>query len=61
MKIGIKLTIIIKYDKITHIAIRTLVEDTALVGTLLPYPILHHNLLLTLATCNEREVRPQSL
>ena len=24
-------------------------------------PSLHHNLLLTLAACNEREVRPQSL
>jgi hypothetical protein len=56
-----KLTITIKCDKITHIVIRTLVEDTTLVGTLLPQSVLHHNLLLTLAACNEREVWPQSL
>ena len=47
--------------KRTHIAIQTLVEDTALVGTLLLHSVLQHNLLLTLAARNERELRPQSL
>jgi hypothetical protein len=46
--------------KTTHIAIRTCVEDTTLVGTLL-HSVLQHNLLLTLAARNVREVRPQSL
>ena len=56
-----KLTIVIKYDKITHIAIRTLVENATLVGTLL-HSVLHHNLRLitTLAACNEWEARPKS-
>jgi hypothetical protein len=48
-------------QKITHITIRTCVEDTTLVGTLLLHSVFQHNLLLTLAAQNEREVRPQSL
>jgi hypothetical protein len=48
-------------QKTTHIAIRTRVEDMTLVGTLLLDSVLQHNLLLTLAARNEREVRPQSL
>ena len=44
--------------KRTHVAIRTLVEDAALVGTLLFHSVLQHNLLLKLAARNEREVRP---
>jgi hypothetical protein len=52
---------ITKLDKtITHFTIRTHVEDASLVRTLL-HPRLPHNLLLTLATHNEREVQPQSL
>jgi hypothetical protein len=47
--------------KITHIAIQTHVEDMILVGILLLHSVLQHNLLLTLAARNEREVRPQSL
>jgi hypothetical protein len=47
--------------KITHIVIRTHVEDAPLVGTLLLHPILQHSLLPTLAARNERKVRPQSL
>ena len=49
------------WQKITHFAIRTRVEDALLVGTLLLHPVLPHSLLPTLATRNEREVRPQSL
>ena len=53
---------ITKHDKnITHFAIRARVEDAPLVDTLLLHPILPHSLLPTLATHNEREVRPQSL
>jgi hypothetical protein len=48
-------------DKITHIAVWTLVEDTTLVGAILPHSVLHHNLHPALATRNEREVWPQSL
>jgi hypothetical protein len=48
-------------QKTTHIAIQTRVEDTTLVGTLLLHWVLQHNLLLTLATWNEREVQPQLL
>ena len=46
--------------KITHFVIQTRVEDASLVGTLL-HLVLPHNLLPTLAACNEREVWPQSL
>jgi hypothetical protein len=49
------------WQKITHFAIRTRIEDAPLVGTLLLHPILPHSLLPTLATHNEREVQPQSL
>ena len=49
------------WQKITHFAIRTCVEDAPLVGTLLLHPLLPHNLLPTLAARNAREVRPQSL
>jgi hypothetical protein len=35
-------------------------EDAPIVGTLLLHPVIPHNLLLTLAARNEREVRPQS-
>jgi hypothetical protein len=47
--------------KNTHFTIRTRVEDAPLVGTLLLHLVLPHNLLLTLAAHNEREVQPQSL
>ena len=49
------------WQKITHFAIRTRVEDALLVGTLLLHPVLPHSLLPTLAARNEKEVRPQSL
>jgi hypothetical protein len=47
-------------QKRTHIAIRTCAKDAPIVGTLLLHPVLPHNLLLTLATRNKREVWPQS-
>jgi hypothetical protein len=37
-----------------------MLEDASIVGTFLLHPVLPHNLLLTLAAHNEREVRPQS-
>jgi hypothetical protein len=40
--------------------IRTRVEDAPLVGILLLHPLLPHNLVLTLAARNEREVQPSS-
>jgi len=56
-----KLIITVECDKITHIAIWTLVEDMTLVGTLLPHSVLHRNVLPALAARNEREAWPQSL
>ena len=41
--------------KRTHISIETLVQNAAMVGTSLPYFVLQHSLLFTLAACNDRD------
>lgn len=41
-----------------NLVIQKLVEDVAIVGTLLLHPQLQHNVFLTFVARNERELRP---